>query len=152
MTRALLAAALLAGCTTTAQHVAQSYPSGAVIIAGDMGGNAAAYIARAQQLRASGRPVVITDRCDSSCTIYASLPNACIAPGASLGLHPSRLVWTVSGQRFEAGPSPDSPYYDHVTPQIAARVRAMPFDWEQPWRIQDTITFTTAPAYGLRQC
>jgi hypothetical protein len=152
MTRALLAAALLAGCTTTAQHVAQSYPPNAIIIGPDTGGNAAAYIARAQQLRASGQPVVIAGDCHSSCTIYASLPNACVAPGASLGLQPPRLVWTVSGQRFEAGPSPDSPYYHHVTPQIAARVRAMPFDWEHPWRIQDTITFTTAPAYGLRQC
>jgi hypothetical protein len=50
------------------------------------------------------------------------------------------------------GPNLETHYYRHVTPQIAARVRSLPHDYAEPWRIGYTITHATAPDYGLRQC
>jgi len=150
--RPLLALALIAGCTTATHDVVHSIPANAVIITADRGGSEQTYIARADALRRSGTPVVIAGQCDSACSILASLPSACVAHGARIGLHQPRQVWVTNGQRLEAGPNLNTQYYRHVTPQIAARVRSMPFNYERPWEMPVTITHAEAPRYGLRQC
>jgi hypothetical protein len=86
----------------------------------DNGGSVREYIARAEKLRAEGVPVVITGACHSACAMIASLPNACLGPRARVGLH-----WPyVKLGATVAGPHANSPWFDKVTPQIAAAVRS----------------------------
>lgn len=86
MKSTLFAAALfgagLAACAAPAANNQQ-----AIVIANDGGGQIADYVARRKQLAASGRPVVITGKCNSSCTILITLPNACLDPKATVGFH-----------------------------------------------------------------
>ena len=110
------------------------------------GGVVTEYIARADSLR--GQPVVITGECHSACAMLASLPTACLGPRAKVGLH-----WPyVKHGSVVAGPDALSPWFDRVTPQIAAAVRAMPFDYASAGDVQITVTAANAAQYGLRVC
>ncbi|MFI0397218.1 hypothetical protein [Paracoccus jiaweipingae] len=94
-------ALMLAGCVApvpvaapqpgTTMRVAQGAP---ITIRNDKGGNVMQMVARRQQLAASGRPVQIRGVCSSACTMLLSLPNACLAPDASVGFHAPRLPGT----------------------------------------------------------
>ena len=53
-----------------------------------------AAISRRDALAASGKPVEIRGYCRSACTIYITLPNACLGPGARVGFHAPRLPGT----------------------------------------------------------
>lgn len=153
MTRALLALALVAGCTTgTAQM--QSPTSAPIVIDTHYGGNAVQVRAEADRLAATGRPVRVRT-CMSSCMYILSIPNACMAPGDRLGLHyPTQ----------EIAPGFHQPLHDNhphwaemarrVPPQIVEAVRATRWSTDpmNPWPIATWITHADAPRYGLRQC
>lgn len=65
-----------------------------IVIVNDRGGNVLQAIARREDLRTSGRPVEIRGYCRSACTIYISLPNACLGPNAIIGFHAPRIAGT----------------------------------------------------------
>lgn len=62
-----------------------------IVILNDRGGNVLQAISRREQLQRSGRPIEVRGYCRSACTIYISLPNACLGPGATVGFHAPRL-------------------------------------------------------------
>lgn len=64
--------------------------SATVLIRGDNGGLMEDYIARFQQVRQSGEPVVIDGNCLSACTLVLGLVprgQVCATPNAILGFH-----------------------------------------------------------------
>lgn len=63
-------------------------------ISNDSGGNVLETIQRRNHLQRSGRQVRIRGYCRSACTIYLSLPNACLDPKARVGFHAPRLPGT----------------------------------------------------------
>jgi hypothetical protein len=138
MIRALIAALALSACAAPELATRR--------IGNDGGGVVTEYIARADALR--GQPVVITGECHSACAMIASLPSACLGPRARVGLH-----WPyVKVGETVAGPHANSPWFDRVTPQISAAVRAMPFDYARAGELQLTVTAANAAQYGLRAC
>src|SRR5690606_29381587 len=60
----------------------------------DKGGNVVKTIRHRNRLVASGRPVEIRGYCRSACTIYITMPNACLSPRATVGFHAPRLPGT----------------------------------------------------------
>lgn len=79
----LLCLALLVGCSSN-----NALPDPYVVKA-DNGGNIREYQKRRAKLAASGTTVRIEGYCLSSCTIFYSLPEACVAPNAKLAFHKS---------------------------------------------------------------
>ena len=65
-----------------------------IVIRNNKGGNVLQAINYREQLAASGRPVEIRGYCRSACTIYITLPNACLGPGATVGFHAPRIPGT----------------------------------------------------------
>ncbi|SIP95244.1 hypothetical protein SAMN05421641_10287 [Paracoccus thiocyanatus] len=92
----VLALALGAGVASlpaTAQ--AQAQPRGKpIVILNNRGGNVIKAIRQRNKLAASGRPVEVRGYCRSACTIYITLPNACLGPGATVGFHAPRIPGT----------------------------------------------------------
>lgn len=99
-TRPILAAALvaIAACVPTVAPTGGSGnmpPQGREpIIVGDRGGNVIAAIQRRNELARSGRPVEVRGYCGSACTLYITLPNACLGPRATVGFHAPRIPGT----------------------------------------------------------
>ncbi len=85
--KAILYAATLIACALTASAAPATEKAKPIVIRNDPGGEIADYVARRNQLAASGRPVVISGKCNSSCTILITLPNACLDPKAVIGFH-----------------------------------------------------------------
>lgn len=65
-----------------------------IVILNDSGGNVLQAIKRREDLRTSGRRVEVRGYCRSACTIYITLPNACLGPGATVGFHAPRIPGT----------------------------------------------------------
>lgn len=63
-------------------------PAHAEVIRDDGGGNISRYIARRAEL-AKADEVRIAGKCLSACTIFTTLPNACVTPRAQIGFHGS---------------------------------------------------------------
>lgn len=63
-------------------------------ISNDSGGNVLQTIKRRNQLQASGKLVRIRGYCRSACTLYLTMPNACIGPRATVGFHAPRVPGT----------------------------------------------------------
>lgn len=63
-----------------------------IVIRNDDGGNVTGYVARRNQLAASGRPVRFEGYCASACTLLITLPNACLAPDATVGFHMPHFI------------------------------------------------------------
>jgi hypothetical protein len=57
-----------------------------IVIQDDWGGNVLQYQARRKQL-AKADLVRLQGHCNSACTIFISLPNACVGPKAIFGFH-----------------------------------------------------------------
>lgn len=57
-----------------------------VTVRNDGGGNVSRYIDLRQRL-SRAESVRIEGKCFSSCTIFTTLPNACVMPNAQLGFH-----------------------------------------------------------------
>ncbi|MDO5632812.1 MAG: hypothetical protein Q4G22_13390 [Paracoccus sp. (in: a-proteobacteria)] len=97
---ALILPLLLAACVpdlaASQQRPATPVRAGAepIVIRNDRGGNVMQAIARRNQLAQSGRRVEVRGYCRSACTIYITLPNACLGPGARVGFHAPRIEGT----------------------------------------------------------
>lgn len=88
----LLALGLLAVPQGAAARPSPSQGRGQpIVIANDRGGNVLQAIRYRERLAASGRPVEIRGYCRSACTIFITLPNACLGPKATVGFHAPRI-------------------------------------------------------------
>lgn len=95
MTRIAAAFALLFALPMLAAPPAQAQGRGApIVIMNNKGGNVMEAVKYRQQLAASGRPVEVRGYCRSACTIYITLPNACLGPRATVGFHAPRIPGT----------------------------------------------------------
>ncbi|SMO79673.1 hypothetical protein [Paracoccus laeviglucosivorans] len=91
MTR-LAALAMIA--VTLAMPAAQAQTRGQgdpIVIWNNKGGNVVKAMQYREKLAASGRRVEIRGYCRSACTIYITLPNACLGPQARVGFHAPRI-------------------------------------------------------------
>lgn len=106
-----------------------------IVIHNNRGGNVVQMIARRQELEASGRPVRITGKCNSACTMLITLPNACLAPDATVGFHAPRLPGT------------------EIIPPIVDQLMAMHYRggirdrWNSEWRHSLKIQSISAREY-----
>lgn len=95
---ALLALIALPACAAPPSGGIATTPVAAgpepIVIHDNRGGNVLQMIQRRNELEASGRPVRISGVCNSACTMLITLPNACLAPDASVGFHAPRLPGT----------------------------------------------------------
>ncbi len=66
---------------------ATAAPAETVIIRNDGGGDIPTYRDRRARLAASGDDIRIEAKCLSACTIFTTLPNACVMPNAQIGFH-----------------------------------------------------------------
>lgn len=80
--------------TAPAPRPAPAASGAPIVITDDAGGNVMAMMNRRNQLESSGRPVEIRGYCRSACTMLITLPNACLAPDATVGFHAPRLPGT----------------------------------------------------------
>ncbi|MDQ7262555.1 hypothetical protein NM680_12190 [Paracoccus sp. PS-1] len=87
----LLTLVLLAAPEAQAQQRGRGEP---IVIMNNRGGNVVEAIRYRNRLAASGRPVEVRGYCRSACTIYITLPNACLGPNATVGFHAPRLPGT----------------------------------------------------------
>lgn len=95
MKHAILAAMALTSLLIAAPSGAQQARNAPTVdIVNDKGGNVMRAIARRAELQRSGRQVRIMGYCRSACTIYLTLPNACLGGFASVGFHAPRLPGT----------------------------------------------------------
>lgn len=62
-----------------------------VIIRDNHGGNVIATIQRRNQLERRGAPVRVEGYCGSACTLFITMPNACLARDATVGFHAPRI-------------------------------------------------------------
>ncbi|WP_254368094.1 hypothetical protein [Paracoccus sp. Z118] len=96
--RILAAAALtLAGCVAAGPTAGPAQAQGRgepIVLMNNKGGNVLQAISRREDLARSGRPVEVRGYCRSACTIYITLPNACLGPGATVGFHAPRIPGT----------------------------------------------------------
>lgn len=93
LTRLPLVAALAMGLL--AAPGAEAQPRGKpIVIMDNKGGNVMEAIKYRNQLARSGRPVEVRGYCRSACTIYITLPNACLGPNAKVGFHAPRIPGT----------------------------------------------------------
>lgn len=65
-----------------------------VVIRDNKGGNVVRMIARRNELEQWGGPVEVRGYCGSACTLFITLPNACLAKDAAVGFHAPRLPST----------------------------------------------------------
>lgn len=95
LTRLLAAVTLSLGLTGLAAAPADAQPRGKpIVILDNKGGNVMEAIKYRSELARSGRPVEVRGYCRSACTIYITLPNACLGPGATVGFHAPRIPGT----------------------------------------------------------
>lgn len=97
---ALLALVALAACgapsipASSAPAAPRAASAEPIVIHDNGGGNVVQMISRRAELEASGRPVRISGKCNSACTMLITLPNACLDPDARVGFHAPRLPGT----------------------------------------------------------
>lgn len=95
MTRITALAALCLSLMLLTTPQVQAQARGApVVILNNKGGNVMEAVKYRQQLAASGRRVEVRGYCRSACTIYITLPNACLGPRATVGFHAPRIPGT----------------------------------------------------------
>ncbi|MDT1060267.1 hypothetical protein RM190_00270 [Paracoccus sp. CPCC 101403] len=82
---------LLSPLTAEAQSSGRGKP---IVILNDKGGNVVKTMNHREKLAASGRPVEIRGYCRSACTMYITMPNACLGPKATVGFHAPRIPGT----------------------------------------------------------
>ena len=125
-------AAAAAPATVPAAQTAATAP---LSIHNNRGGNVLQTMAQRAELMASGRQVRISGACDSACTMFITMPNACLAPDATIGFHAPRLPGT------------------QVIPPIVDQMMATTYRngirarWFSEWRHQLAIQRITAREY-----
>lgn len=95
LSSALVLALALGAGVTSLPATAEAQPRGKpIVIVNNRGGNVVEAIRQRNKLAASGRPVEVRGYCRSACTIYITLPNACLGPRATVGFHAPRIPGT----------------------------------------------------------
>lgn len=151
LSQALCAAMILGLTTATPPGAAQAQElylaASPLIVNSDRGGYLGRRSDQIAQMRATGQRVELRGTCLSACTMYLSLPNACVTPSAVFGFHgPSANGRALSQSDFE--------YWSQV----------MAANYSEPLRswFMNTARFTTTGYYqlsgvqlirmGYRQC
>jgi hypothetical protein len=80
-------ALILGGCVKPTDTGTWADTESAIVIKNNGGGNIQTFISKRAELAKSGKIVRIEGYCASACTIFYSLPNACMAKGSSLHFH-----------------------------------------------------------------
>ncbi|RDD71981.1 hypothetical protein [Paracoccus versutus] len=95
LSSALVLALALGAGVASLSATAEAQPRGKpIVIVNNRGGNVVEAIRQRNKLAASGRPVEVRGYCRSACTIYITLPNACLGPRATVGFHAPRIPGT----------------------------------------------------------
>ncbi|MBT0778993.1 hypothetical protein [Paracoccus sp. pheM1] len=95
LSSALVLALALGTGVASLPATAEAQPRGKpIVIVNNRGGNVVEAIRQRNKLAASGRPVEVRGYCRSACTIYITLPNACLGPRATVGFHAPRIPGT----------------------------------------------------------
>jgi hypothetical protein len=58
-----------------------------IVVHNNRGGNMLAFMDTRKDFARSGKTIVISGFCASACTIFSTLPNACMAAGSELWFH-----------------------------------------------------------------
>ncbi|WGR59362.1 hypothetical protein E3U26_00790 [Paracoccus ferrooxidans] len=95
LSSALVLALAVGAGVASLPATAEAQPRGKpIVIMNNRGGNVVEAIRQRNKLAASGRPVEVRGYCRSACTIYITLPNACLGPRATVGFHAPRIPGT----------------------------------------------------------
>ena len=111
MIRAVLASLLLAGCASSNWTPAAD----PWVIRADGGGRLVEYEAKRKRLERLGTEVRIVGKCYSACTIFTTLPNACVSKTAKIGFH---------GASVSIGPIGDDQMARHYRGEVKRRYLA----------------------------
>jgi hypothetical protein len=84
---AVVAAMSLLGCKSPSDSGTITQAGAQIVIRNNDGGTILAFQKERARLAKSGKTVVLSGYCASACTIFYSLPNACLAKGATLHFH-----------------------------------------------------------------
>ena len=91
----LVALLILPSCTDRREGTSapdlQALGDAPYVIRGDGGGQLISAQADRFALESWGGPVEIRGKCRSACTIFITLPNACIGKGSTIGFHGSNV-------------------------------------------------------------
>jgi len=91
-----------AGMFAATAPSAEAQARAAIIIQSDRGGLIAQRNERIRGYRAAGQRIELRGTCLSACTMYLSLPNACVASNATFGFHgPTRNGRSLPPQEFD---------------------------------------------------
>lgn len=137
----------IVGMLSTVGSTAIAQTRVAYVVQSDRGGMIGQRSKEIRGLRATGQPVELRGTCLSACTMYLSLPNACVSSNATLGFHgPTR-----NGQRLSARE------FDHWSQVMASNYREPLRSWymtEGRHRISGYYRFSGAQLIqmGYRQC
>ncbi|WP_312524827.1 hypothetical protein [Paracoccus sp. (in: a-proteobacteria)] len=106
-----------------------------VVIRDNKGGNVMRAIQRRQQLERWGGPVEIRGYCGSACTLFITMPNACLGPNATIGFHAPRI--------------PNTTYIPPGVDEIMARYyrNGILARWNDTWKHQLKIEKISAKEY-----
>ncbi|PZO67091.1 MAG: hypothetical protein DI498_04975 [Paracoccus denitrificans] len=118
-----------------AERPARSARGEPIVISNNKGGNVLQMVAHRSELEASGRPVRIEGKCNSACTILTTLPNACLAPTATIGFHAPRL--------------PNTQIIPPIVDEIMAQYyrNGVKDRWQSTWRTSLKIQSISAQEY-----
>ncbi len=94
MTRILALALMLLTLIAPAPAAQARTKAEPIVILNNKGGNVLEAIQYRNKLANSGRRVEVRGYCRSACTIYITLPNACLGPRATVGFHAPRIPGT----------------------------------------------------------
>ncbi len=91
-----------AGILSTAAMPAAAQTRAAFVVQSDRGGWLGQRSKKIRKMRATGQRVELRGTCLSACTMYLSLPNACVSSNATFGFHgPSRNGQQLSQREFD---------------------------------------------------
>ena len=122
--RAVIGASALA-LSACAPLTAPTSPNAEMRVLRDRGGYYHERLEHIARLEEAGTPVAIQGLCQSACTLFLALPNACVYPQARLGFHGPQGVR--NGRVFEVPEPERSQVVDdiaaHYPPAIATWFR-----------------------------
>lgn len=87
---------MIASCTKPSDSGTITQNDAQIVIRNNDGGTIAAFEKERARLAKSGKTVVLAGYCASACTIFYSLPNACLAKGATLHFHGAKGLPLIS--------------------------------------------------------
>ena len=88
--------ALMASCTKPSDSGTITQSETQIVIRNNDGGTIAAFEKERARLAKSGKTIVLAGYCASACTIFYSLPNACLAKDATLHFHGAKGLPLIS--------------------------------------------------------